>query len=189
MQDSVKLRYVRGELSAGEYWAEEFLLYDFKEQCNGNSYVINRLRSAVDAGFWRLDRLSRSDAFWNNTNGLATSYKLAEFAEFEMRGSQNAVDAAWLAIALELHAMADQLSTRPWQVLLDSGVFEADFFVCTVYNSSTCWADQNIPRLAELAEELNVGPLIMDALKRLAAKGDAEEKWVSEAVRGGCSFG
>jgi hypothetical protein len=178
--ESKDLKYVRGEISTREYWEHKLGSPAFSEQCAGCATCEERLRRALDTGFWRLDALDRSHPFWNRTNRLATESKLSAFAEHQIQMNEDVVDSAWLLIAISLRYGADHLKPEPWRILLSAGAFDADLAVCTAWNMSPYWDDQNVGRLAELAKSLKIERLVLEALTSLAQRGAEQASWAGE---------
>ncbi|MEO7496936.1 MAG: hypothetical protein ABIT83_08155, partial [Massilia sp.] len=141
MDASTGLDYVRGKISATEYWSAVFPLSAFDDLCCGHPEWAAHLRSVVDSGFWRLHALDRADSFWRNTNRLATVGKLHEFAAYESQKEQDNVDAAWLSIAMSLFGGADHLEPAPWKILLRAAAVDARFLMCTAFSTSAYWTD------------------------------------------------
>jgi hypothetical protein len=180
---SKSLQYISGEISVHEYW--EFILsrMDFSEICAGCEPYAERLRQILDAGFWRLHALDRSDPFWNQTNRLATKPKLGEFADDELKKEPTDAQAAWLAIVVELTGGSDYMQPDLWRVLLSAGQLDGNFLVFTAWNMHPYWFDLNIGRLASLVRSLRIEGLVAGALESLASRGEEEREWVSEVNR------
>jgi hypothetical protein len=174
------LKYVRGEISVHEYWEHKVPSPAFSGQCAGCATCEERLRRALDAGFWRLDSFDRSDPFWNQTNRLATESKLLDFARYKIEKGEDVVDSAWLLIAISLRHGADHLKPEPWRILLSADAFDADLAVCTAWNTSPYWGDGNVGRLADLAKSLKVESLVIAALRSLAQCGAEQVLWAAE---------
>ncbi len=178
--ESIELKYIRGKISALEYWEHKLPRSAFSEQCAGCMECEDHLRSALDKGFWSLDSLSRSDPFWDKTNGLATEFKLAAFAECKIARGEELVDSAWLLIAISLRNCSDHLIPLPWKILFTAGAFDAELAVCTAWNMSAYWLDRNIGRLATLSKTLKAEHLVLDALNSLAQPGSEQALWIQE---------
>jgi hypothetical protein len=182
MAKSVVLDYVRGKIGAAEYWSAVSADMSFAGFCCGRADWEARLCKAVNSGFWRLHALDRSDPFWKGTNGLATDSKLSEFAFYELANDPMNVDAAHLAIAINLLQCAQPLQVSPWRALLAAGSVDLQFLVCSACASAPYWPDSNIRQTCDLVRALELQGGIEDALQWFAASGDGQAEWV-EAIR------
>jgi hypothetical protein len=178
MEDSVALRYVRGELCAREYWDATKAEFDFDEICCGEARWSAHLFKVVDEAFWRLDSLDRSDPFWRGTNKLATRSKLHDFAVYESRKGANAATLAWLMIALELSHGGHHLQPAPWEALAEAGELDYRFLLCSSFATSAWWTELNLPQTANLLRLLPDSPTAALDFEWLRAKGSCQSEWV-----------
>lgn len=180
--DSPGLRYVRGEITAEQYWREKLPQNCFDWQCGGYPECGRRLRAALDWGFWSLHALDRADPFWHGTNGLATLHKLEEFASRLIERGENAVEGAWLRIAVGLVFGSDYLNLEAWKILLDEGEFNPDWIVKIAMNTEVPGGEEVAFYLGDLVRSMQVEALVVPRIRELAARGEAEAEWATIAL-------
>jgi len=162
----IGLQYVRGQVSPQDYWNEKFEAFTFDSACRGCEQWIEKLRSEVDQGFWRLHALSRGSPFWEHSNGLATVGKLREFAQLELASDPGNVHAGWLSIATCLHFHTNELDPVCWRALKQAGEFDADFLVQIACNMVGSLLPRDVALLRDFATEIEVLDDVNAALAR-----------------------
>jgi hypothetical protein len=92
---------------------------------SGESLESRCLRLIRD-GLLNLDKLPRSDPFWDNTNKEATVYKLADYSADLSEKHPRSPDGPWLGIALAVLYCANDFGSEGFKSLqrLDSDCFE-----------------------------------------------------------------
>jgi hypothetical protein len=177
MTGTVVLDYVRGKISASDYWSVVSADMSFAEFCQGCSEWEKQLMDSVHSGFWRLHALDRSVSFWTGTNGLATESKLRDFSEYELMENPRSVDAARLAIAMSLLGGSGHLKASPWRVLVEAGAADFRFLVYSAFATAPYWSDENVDRLSDLVRLLGLHAGTEAALQWLAGIGEAQAEW------------
>jgi len=170
------LQYVRGELSKKEYLHYSLDGLTLSSQCEGMENFSQYVKFILTQGFWKLDKLARSDEFWYQSNQLPTLSKLASFAEYCLKRDENDIEAAWLSVCSGLINNNLRFELLTWKAILIKGRFELAIFVRLNWNLSVYTSEQNIAEFAKLVIGLGIDSDVLFALEELATISRAYQK-------------
>jgi hypothetical protein len=176
-------KYVMGEISSDEYWAQASNEFDFDEIGENCEEFAQFVKNILDEGFQSLNKLDRDNALWEGTNCLATVYKLKDYGDYLIDKNINPVLGAWLNISVALVHGQQHLELKNWRVLKEHGELKAEWLVYSAWNMSPYWIDLNVNSLSEVITKLDIYDLVKKPLsmliKSVHAKDLEPKQWVS----------
>ncbi len=176
-------RYVRGEISAAEYWQHISADFDFTDIGENCPQFSGFIRSTLDKGFENLDHLDRQHGFWENSNHLATLHKLHDYADYLIKETEDEVFGAWLNISLALVQGQQHLQPVYWQILKRNGQLNPKWLVFSAWNMAPLWFDLNIDTLASLIVALDLMDVCRDSFKELLEQSEPGDIHPSDWVK------
>jgi hypothetical protein len=142
----------------------------YLSSCNC-SCLIRRLKDAVFDGLKRLNRLPRSDAFWNNSNLRPTAPKLGCYCAAILVRQPDDELALLGKAALNL-AHAGDFDVKSWQRLLHLGTLSLDDLVCAgmfLEAAGSPNAEQFALLLRETRTETEALPILNEVVQNAGA--------------------
>lgn len=176
---SLALRYIRGQIDKAEYLRVSLEELDVSRQCDGISGCGDFIKKRLSDAFWELDRLDRSNEFWNHTNHLPTISKLNDFANYQIKSNTNTVNGAWLKIICKLIFVSHHLESEAWRMLKENNELNVSFLVRTAWNVSDYWVEGEISIFCDLIRELDLQTDVLPELDALEKVSKEAAHWVS----------
>jgi hypothetical protein len=175
--------YTERRATSAEYLARA--IQDLGNSLSGACHACDDLRitvlGAIAGAFQALDALPRSAVLWQNTNGLPTLTKLAEFAA-TMLPATGDPSFAFAAIGIALAHGSDHLQPIWWRPLLCSYPPSARWLVRTAWNMSSYWFHANVDPLCRIATDLGCVEAIRDEVRNLRTTEPDAVKWCEQVL-------
>jgi hypothetical protein len=130
---------------------------------------------SIFASLQRLNRLSRTDPFWNNTNKRPTVFKLDEFCRLILEEDPSDALALRTILAKSVLDCAASFNAQGWKRMIEAGQLEAPQVAC----AALCYAlmGGESEGLVELLKEVQAVEDVRPMLEQFSA---SESELISE---------